>query len=166
MLSGLVNNTQRLIGYRCHAPNISINRSSRHVALSQLIELPYMTLLWGVDALLESLASASPHQPYRLRGHGGMRWLPCVRISDQCRDLIVIGDSLVLTQFDDLKRSFRCGLSKLRIPSLDQKHQGDMLQPLQRPPRGIVAFGEHPQTGNPLRGAAPLLQGVCDPPGS
>jgi hypothetical protein len=57
MLSGLVNNGQRLshLGYWCHAPKISINRSGRHVALSPLIE-PYMMLLWGVDAQLQSLA--------------------------------------------------------------------------------------------------------------
>ena len=41
-----------------------------------------------------------------------------------------------------------------------------MLQPLQRSPRSIAVFGEHPQTGNPSTGGEPLLQGVCDPLGS
>ena len=44
-----------------------------------------------------------------------MRQLPLRTHHNQCRYLIVVGDSLVLTQFDDLERSFRCGLRKLRI---------------------------------------------------
>src|SRR5215204_351527 len=39
----------------------------------------------------------------------------CVCISDQCCELIIVGDCLVLTQFDDLECSFSCGLSALRI---------------------------------------------------
>src|SRR6185436_14503414 len=39
----------------------------------------------------------------------------CVRISDQCRNLIFVSYCLVLTQFDDFESSFGSGLSKLRI---------------------------------------------------
>jgi len=50
MLSGLVNNTQRIRGIYVIGGMLRksrwVNRSSRHVALSPLIERPYVMLLW------------------------------------------------------------------------------------------------------------------------
>ena len=63
----------------------------------------------------QSLAAASPYPRIGGGGTAVCDGYCCIRISDQCRYLIVVGDCLVLTQFDDLERSFRCGLSELRI---------------------------------------------------